>query len=184
MILLIMIFQSIIIRDDVKMSKYLNKEFDRIINPILEINEFHELAEIEHHGITRYDHSLRVAYFTYKVTKTLHLNYKEATEAALLHDFFTDEVDCENGLRKLRRHPMYAVKNSSRYFELTDLQKNIIETHMFPVTFKPPKYIESWIVDLVDDAASIYEKSYSVKKQMSAAWIFLFLVFINFFKVR
>lgn len=159
-------------------------EFDSIIEPLLDIEEFHELESIEHHGITRYNHSLRVAYYTYVVTKLLHLNYKEATEAALLHDFFTDEVDDENGMFKLRRHPGYAVKNASKYLDLSPLQEDIIKTHMFPVTFTPPKYIESWVVDIADDVASIYERSYSTRRQLSAAGVFLFLVVVNFFRIR
>lgn len=160
------------------------EEFDNIIEPILNIEEFHELEAIDHHGITRYDHSLRVAYYTYVITKILRLHYKEATEAALLHDFFTEEVKNENGLFRLRRHPGYAVINASKYFELSELQEDIIKTHMFPVTFTPPKYIESWIVDIVDDVASIYERSYTTRRQLSAAGVFLFLVIVNFFRIR
>ncbi len=160
------------------------EEFDDIIKPVLDLEEFHELESIEHHGITRFNHSLRVAYYTYVVTKKLHLNYKEATVAALLHDFFTDEVDEENGVFRLRRHPSHAVKNASKYFDLSDLQVDIIEKHMFPVTFTPPKYMESWIVDVVDDIASIYERSHSIKKQLLAAGMFLFLVVMNFFRIR
>jgi len=183
MISLDRIFQCIILRDD-KMNKYKNKDFLSIVEPVLQLAEFKELIAIEHHGITRYDHSLRVAYHTYKITKLLHLNYKEATVAALLHDFFTDEVDEEGGVYKLRRHPSYAVKNASRYFELSELQEDIIMTHMFPVTFTPPKYMESWIVDIVDDVASVYERIYSTKRQLSAGGTLLFLLLMNYFNIR
>lgn len=166
------------------MNKYKKEEFSKIVAPFLDIEEFQKLKTIEHHGITRYDHSLRVAYHTYLVTKFLHLNYKEATVAALLHDFFTDEVEEERSLSKLRKHPEHAVKNASKYLELSELQEDIIRTHMFPITFTPPKYLESWIVDVVDDFASIYERSYSTKRQLSAAGMFLFLVVINFFRIR
>lgn len=166
------------------MRKYNCIEFDNIIEPILNIDEFNELSNVDHHGINRFDHSLRVAYFTYMITKKLHLNYKEATEAALLHDFFTDEVDCENGVMRLRRHPDYAVKNAEKYFELSEMQRDIIKTHMFPVTFTPPKYLESWVVDIVDDAASIYERGYTIRKQVSIVTTFLFLILVNYFKIR
>lgn len=144
----------------------MESEFNQIIKPYL-ISEFNKLKNIKHHGITRYDHSLRVAYYTYVVTKFLHFNYEEATIAALLHDFFIDEVDNEIIIFRLRRHPKYALKNASKYFYLTDLQKDIIITHMFPVTFTPPKYLESWIVDIVDDISAIYEKLSSFGKQIS-----------------
>lgn len=183
MLLLISSFWGIILRDEF-MKKYKCKEFDRIIEPILSIDEFNELKCIDHHGINRFDHSLRVAYFTYKTTKKMHLNYVEATKAALLHDFFTDEVSDENGIMRLRRHPNYAVKNAEKYFGLTDLERDIIKTHMFPVTFTPPKYLESWIVVIADDAASIYERGYTIKRQVSIIGAFLLLVLVNYFKIR
>ncbi len=95
------------------------------------------------------------------VTKNLKLNYKEATFAALIHDFFNDEVKDENGYKRLVDHPKHALKNAMRYFELTDLQKDIIAKHMFPVTLTPPKYKESVLVSLIDKYSSINERVYS-----------------------
>ena len=59
------------------------KEFNDIISHISNNKDFLKLKRIKHHGITRYEHSLRVAYYSYKVTKLLHLDYKDTTEAAL-----------------------------------------------------------------------------------------------------
>lgn len=162
----------------------INKEFEDIIKPIIDNEEFRKLKSVSHHGISRFDHSLRVAYFSYRISKLLHLSYKETAEAALLHDFFVDEVDDENGLFKLRRHPEHAVKNATKYFDLTDRQKDIIKTHMFPITFTPPKYIESWIVDIVDDFSAIYEKYYSLKKEMRAATSFMLILLVNIIRMR
>ena len=159
----------------------MREEFNEIIKPYL-IEEFDKLKDINHHGITRYDHSIRVAYYTYFVTKFLGFNYEEATVAALLHDFFTDEVENELGIFKLRRHPKHALNNASKYFYLTELQKDIISTHMFPITFTPPKYLESWVVDIVDDISAIYEKAYSLRKEISTATTFLFILLMNYIK--
>jgi uncharacterized protein len=127
---------------------------------------------------------MRVAIYTYKITKFLHLNYEEATIAALLHDFFTEEVKEKNALAKLRQHPNYAVINATKYFDLSNLQIDIIKTHMFPVTFTPPKYLESWIVDLIDDVSAVYERAYSTKKQLGSATTFMFLFILSIFKIR
>ena len=164
------------------MIKYEDSEFSRIVSPILDINKFNETKDIVHHGITRYEHSVRVAYYSYKITKLLKLDYKETTEAALLHDFFTNEVENKNSIQKLTHHPNVAIENSMEYFDLSDKQIDIIKTHMFPVTFVPPKYLESWIVDIVDDVASIYERGSTISKELKAAFTFLFLVFVNFIK--
>ena len=141
--------------------KMLDKEFLEIVQPILDLEEFNNTKFQRHHGITRYDHSMNVAYITYVVTKNLKLNYKEATFAALIHDFFNDEVKDENGYKRLVDHPKHALKNAMRYFKLTDLQKDIIAKHMFPVTLTPPKYKESILVSLIDKYSSINERVYS-----------------------
>ena len=141
--------------------KMLDKEFLEIVQPILDLEEFNNTKFQRHHGITRYDHSMNVAYITYVVTKNLKLNYKEATFAALIHDFFNDEVKDENGYKRLVDHPKHALINAMRYFELTDLQKDIIAKHMFPVTLTPPKYKESVLVSLIDKYSSINERVYS-----------------------
>lgn len=166
------------------MNEYNDSEFHFLISPIIGNTEYQKMKGVTHHGISRYDHCMRVAYFSYKITKVLRLDYKETTTAAMLHDFFTDEVDGEKSLKKLRKHPGYAVENAKKYFELSDKQVDIIKTHMFPVTFTPPKYLESWIVDLVDDFAAIYEKGSIVRGELRAATMFLFLLLVNFIKIR
>ena len=38
--------------------------------------------------ITRFDHSMKVSYYSYKVAKLLHLDYRQTARGGLLHDFF------------------------------------------------------------------------------------------------
>lgn len=164
------------------MKKYNDCEFFDIVNHILENEEFRKLDDIRHHGITRLNHCMRVAYYSYLITKFLRLNYVEVTEAALLHDFFTNELESKNMIVSLIRHPYIALDNSKKYFNLSIMQEDIIKTHMFPVSLVPPKYIESWIVDIIDDICAIYERFYSTRKELNAASTFLFLLFINYFR--
>ena len=161
------------------MRKY-NTGFYKLTKDILMNNEFNKLKDIKHHGITRYDHSMRVAYYTYVVTKGLKLDYEKATIGALLHDFFTDEVVSMNGIQRLRKHPEYALINAKKYYDLSPMEEDIIKTHMFPVTFIPPKYLESWLVDIIDDIASIYERSYSMKTNLVANFGVLLIMLSNF----
>lgn len=160
-------------------KQYLNEEFQNIIQPILENEEFRKTKEKCHHGINRFEHLQRVSYYSYLITKTLRLNYKETTRAALLHDFFLDETENESSIKALQNHPNYALENARKYYELTDREEDIIKTHMFPVTFRPPKYLESWIVDIVDDVAGMYEKYKSSCNEVKAACTFLVIFFIN-----
>ena len=157
-------------------------DFYDIINDIYKHDEFMKLNDCRHHGITRYDHCLRVSYYTYLITKALHLNYKEATRAALLHDFFTDEVLTFNVVHKITKHPDIAVKNASKHFELSELQKDIIRTHMWPCTFMPPKYLESWIVDMIDDISAIFERGYVTKNSLQTVGRFVFMFIISKFR--
>ena len=134
---------------------------------------------MKHHGINRYEHSVRVAYYTYKITKILHLDYKESTIAALLHDFFQEEVSDKNFVVRLRKHPGIAVKNATQYFKLNEKQIDIIKTHMFPITFTPPKYMEGWIVDFVDDASAIFEQGRVIKQHVKIVGTFLLILLLR-----
>ena len=163
-------------------SFYLNKEFNSIITDIINNEEFQKMKKITHHGITRFNHSLRVSYYTYLVTKKLKLNYVDATRAALLHDFFSDETESMKTKKALKEHPRIALENSKKYYELNKMQEDIILKHMYPVTTKMPTYKESWIVDIVDDVASLYERTYSVNKQFKTAVRFLFIMLLIKFK--
>ena len=66
----------------------MNSEFQDISENIINDINYINLNKEDHHGINRYDHSLRVARKTYKICKKFKLNYVSATRAALLHDFF------------------------------------------------------------------------------------------------
>lgn len=161
----------------------MEQEFNDIIEPIINLEDYQKLKNIAHHGLTRYDHCIRVAYGAYKVSKALKLDYVKVTEAAMLHDFFIDEVKDMGGLKRLQEHPKYALENSKKYFNLTPMQEDIIATHMFPVTITPPKYLESWLVDLIDDGVAIYEKSISTRRDLKPVKAMMFLLVINFIKL-
>lgn len=157
-------------------------EFYHLTKDILMHQEFLKLKDITHHGMTRYNHSVRVAKISYEICKRLRLDYKKCARAALLHDFFledNEELNKKERAKTLVMHPEYALKMAEQYFTLSDLEKDIIVTHMFPFGRKIPKYLESWIVDMIDDGVAIYEKCYGIRKQLSFATSFLFFMLIN-----
>jgi len=139
--------------------KYDTKEFDDIVIDILENDNFRKLNWELHHGISRYDHSLRVAKATYRATKKLHLNYIDATRAALLHDFYLNhDFDNQNPAQILEQHPYQSLENAKRFFSINEMQENMIVSHMFPVGKIKPKYTESWILTTVDKSVATYEQ--------------------------
>lgn len=159
-----------------------SKEFELITHDISMNSDFMKLNECRHHGISRLEHSYRVAYYSYKIMKFLKLNYVEGTRAALLHDFFTGDVDQYGAFNRYRKHPMCALKNAKKHFDISPLQEDIIVKHMFPVTIIPPKYLESVIVDLVDDVASIYERVAATTHEVSYTTMVVITMITNFIK--
>lgn len=159
------------------------EKFEYLFSDYLNHPKVVETKKYSHHGINRFDHSYRVALHTYNITKAFHLNYKSATKAAILHDFFLDEVKDENAIKKLTNHPQVAVNNAKKYFDINEMEEDIIKKHMFPITFVPPKYIEGWIVDIIDDYVSIYERitSFSRKVHFSPNFIILITLIWKFF---
>lgn len=143
-----------------------DQEFINITSFILNNDDFMKTKECIHHGLTRYDHSLRVSYYSYKMCKFLKLDARETAIAGLLHDFFLAKNDNKKErFQSFFRHPKVALDNADSHFFLTDKEKDIIESHMFPVIpTKPPKYLESWVVSLVDKFVAAYEFSLSFSK--------------------
>ena len=145
-------------------EKIKDEEYLYIINHILENSEFQQMNNIKHHNTTRMDHSLKVSYYSYKIAKSLRLDYEDVARAGLLHDFYTEEIrKCNKIKDKIllfsTKHPEEAVINASNNFELSEKEVDIIESHMFPVDYRVPKYAESWIVSLVDKVLSFGEVS-------------------------
>ena len=54
---------------------------------------------------------------------------------------------------------------------------------MFPVTIRPPKYLESIIVDLVDDVASIYERVSGITHEVGYTTMVVVTMITNFIKI-
>ena len=163
------------------MNRYkTDKEYLFIINDIIENNDFRKMGEIKHHNTTRLNHSLKVSYYSYKIAKGLKLDYKDVAVGGLLHDYYIEEIsECNkirNKIRIFTVHPKDAVNNARKIVNLTEKETNIIETHMFPINYKLPKYAESWIVNFVDKLLSIEEFSMKFKYKFT----YLFNLYILF----
>ena len=138
------------------------EKFLEIINDILANKSIQNLKLYKHHyAYTRLEHCLSVSYYTYVICKFLHLDYKSAARAALLHDLFF--YDCEDKLSRpknhIKNHPKIALENANKLFNLNKKEQVIILKHMWPLTFSPPKYLESFIVTIVDKYCAFKEWS-------------------------
>lgn len=161
-----------------------DNEFNQIIKDILEHNEFSKMKNIEHHGITRLDHSLKVSYYSYKIAKAMHLDYLQTARGGLLHDFFFSPEDRSSKERLLSTftHPAKALDTANTYFNLSRKEQDMIRSHMFPINISVPKYLESWIVSGVDKAVALSELSLKYKFKCRYAYNVVLLFVLGFIK--
>lgn len=161
-----------------------DKLYMDIIAPILENKDFNKLKDIEHHGVTRFDHSMKVSYYSYKLSKVLKLDYTEVARAGLLHDFFLSSEDrsAKDRFISTFTHPKKAVNQTKKYFELSEKEENIIHSHMFPLYCSLPKYAESWVVSLVDKIVGSYEFGKKFGYKIGYIFNIYAIVFLNFIK--
>lgn len=156
------------------MTKKANNEFESLVSDILENEHFLETKHDLHHGTSKYEHSIRVAKLSYKLSKIFKADTKSTARAGLLHDFFfgTRKEKPENSYL---RHPVTASENAKKYFNVSELESEAIKTHMFhQVLLKKifpfinrkekasvkefkPKSKEGWIICASDLIVSVME---------------------------
>lgn len=147
-----------------------NKEIEDLVfksylEEMLQKKKFLKMNRYIQHGNTScLLHSIAVSYYSYRLCKILKMKVheKELIRGALLHDYFLYDWHQKYKPRKNvglhgRIHPRIALFNARRDFKINYLEADIIEKHMFPLTFYPPKYRESLIICLVDKVCSVYE---------------------------
>ena len=83
------------------------------------------------HGTTSVmDHCINVAYTAYYMSYKLNMevNDAELIRGALLHDYFLYDWHIKDEARKLHGfcHPIVALENAQKDFELTKIEKDII----------------------------------------------------------
>lgn len=159
-------------------------EFMGIVKNILDNKEFKKIETIEHHGVSRFDHSMRVAYYSYKVAKFMHLDYVKTARGGLLHDFFLSPEDRTSKDRFISTfvHPKEALETAKLHFDLTKKEEDMIRSHMFPINPSVPKYAESWIVSTVDKVVAAEELSLKFKFKIKYVYSLLMLFMFNFIR--
>ena len=114
-----------------------------IYSEFYDVNKYRELKSMVHHGSNRLDHINRVAKMSFYLSKYMKLDYVSCTRGAMMHDFFTSDDLKREGVKYkdfLSIHPKIALDNSEKYFDLNEIEKDIILTHMYPVVKGKPNY--------------------------------------------
>lgn len=143
-------------------KKWNSEAFWLFYQQLIEDSNLESMADYPQHGTTcRLLHSVAVAYFSCRLASALGIRFhmRDMQRGALFHDyFFYDAQDGDPQHRKhWSRHPEIAWRNAAKELELTGIEVDIIRTHMFPLTPRPPKYREGAMVTLVDKGCSVYE---------------------------
>lgn len=159
------------------------KIFESVLNEVCLNTRIMESQKFIQHGTTTVlEHSMAVAYLSCIIADTFSMNVdkEKMVRGALLHDYFLYDWHEKNAGHKLHgfKHPYIALKNAKRDCQLSPLEEDIIVKHMFPLTPKPPKYSESFIVSLADKICSTYEtchisskfKMYGKSKACFVSW--------------
>ena len=166
-------------------------EFFDIIQDMISNNTVQQMKNYRQHCNTScYKHCMQVAYFTFIACKALKLDYVSATRAAMVHDLFL--YDWRKKYRDIElpglhafTHPLIALKNANKIFNLNEKEKDIIAKHMWPVTFSLPRYRESYIVTIMDKYSACIETYLYLQNKLEkksfykSAYIFSNLIFLN-----
>ena len=91
---------------------------------------------------------------------------KSLVRGALLHDYFLYDWHIADNSHKWHgfKHANTALLNACRDFELNEIEKNMIKTHMFPLNIALPKYRESVILCIADKMCAAKETAIGILK--------------------
>ncbi|MHC1747216.1 MAG: HD domain-containing protein [Cellulosilyticaceae bacterium] len=139
-----------------------NNRFYKVLNEMCMEPKLIQSKQYTHHGNTSvYDHSVSVAYHSYKLANQLkiQIHERDLIRGAILHDYFLYDWHKRSEAKRWHgfTHPRLALKNAQKDFDLSEIEKDIIKRHMFPLTPIPPKYVEGVIVCLMDKVCSVNE---------------------------
>ena len=138
-------------------------EFCRLTGELLESEPVRMMGRWQHHGrITTLDHSLFVAYLSYRAARWLRLDERAAARGGLLHDLYLYDPRDKSAHpgSQCFDHPRAAARNAEQVTKLSDKERNIILSHMWPLGGALPRSLEALLVDLVDTFCAGLELSH------------------------
>ena len=165
------------------------KEFQEIIKPLITNSTVLEMKKFrQHYETSCFDHCYMASFYCYLICKKYHLDYKSVTRAAMLHDLFLydwrKKQEGRTGLHAFT-HGKLACKNASELFSLNAKEKDMIITHMWPVTLKIPSSLEGLILTFVDkycatsETFKVCKTKLFMKKSFRYAYVFLCLLILR-----
>ena len=146
-----------------KMSKKKKEQdhFSELVREISRDEKTLRMKEYVQHGkVNTYDHCYAVAKTSYRLGKMLHLRFRERelVRGAFLHDYYLYDWHHYEGRWPGLTHPGMAADHAGRDFQLSSVERDIIESHMWPLTIrKIPRSTEAALVCAADKLCSLRE---------------------------
>ena len=147
----------------VRLTEQDKKQIRQILENYLSKEEVRSMQEYIQHGRTStYAHCINVVKLSYWLNKKFHLNADKGSllVGALLHDFYLYDWHEKSDWHKWHgfSHPFRAARNAHHIFRIGKQERQIIESHMWPLTLRHmPKSREAVIVCIADKCCSLYE---------------------------
>lgn len=146
-------------------ERRLRREIREAASDILQSHKFRRTREhVQHGNMTVREHCMNVTRKSLFLSERLHIpvRKREMIRGALLHDYFLYDWHKPDPLHPHRLHgffhPQRALRNAEREYVLTDVERNIICNHMWPLTLRSiPTCREAWIVTMADKWCSLLE---------------------------
>ena len=139
-----------------------NNSFCEVIKEIISNENILKMKENKQHiDIDCFEHCFVVSYYCYTIAEKFKLDKVSAARGAMLHDFFLNKKK-----HHLLTHGKTAYINASREFKLNDIERDMIENHMWPLTIKFPQYKETYLLTIVDKYCAIIEFFYSIHRRI------------------
>ena len=116
---------------------------------------------LQHGQISVYEHSYMVAVLCVElaIMCRIRADMRALVRGALLHDYFLYDWHEKDKSHRLHGfiHAERALKNAESDFRLTDIERNMIRAHMFPLNLVLPRYRESVLLCVADKICATRE---------------------------
>lgn len=140
----------------------MNREVIVCLRELFVNSRLRMMLDFTQHGDTScLEHTLAVVFCSLAIARFLRIRVskRELIRGGILHDYFL--YDWHDGKKERRihgfTHPSMALMNAEEDFYISRRERDIIKKHMFPLTAKPPKYKEAWIICLADKICACIE---------------------------
>ena len=128
---------------------------------------------LQHGNVSTFEHSVSVTKMCLRLSRGLHISIDERSliRGALLHDYYLYDWHKPHAGNDLHAfsHAAKALRNASRDFCLNEIERDMIQCHMFPLTMKPPRFREGAILCLADKICALWESCAGISRRTSSS---------------